>query len=86
MPTLGFEYRDNELHCEDVPLTKIAAACGTPCYVYSAGSIVSNYRAYTSALQDIPHEIHYAVKANSSLGVLSLLAREGAGFDNVSGG
>ena len=86
MPTLGFEYRDNELHCEDVPLTKIAAACGTPCYVYSAGSIVSSYRAYTSALQDIPHEIHYAVKANSSLGVLSLLAREGAGFDIVSGG
>ncbi len=86
MPTLGFEYRNDELHCEDVPLTKIAAACGTPCYVYSAGSIVSNYRAYTSALRDVPHEIHYAVKANGSLGVLSLLAREGAGFDIVSGG
>ncbi len=86
MPTLGFEYRDNELHCENVPLSKIATACGTPCYVYSAGSIVSSYRAYTNALSGVPHEIHYAVKANGSLGVLSLLAREGAGFDIVSGG
>jgi diaminopimelate decarboxylase len=54
--------------------------------VYSAGAITANYRAYNEALAHIPHEIHYAVKANSSLGILSLLARQGAGFDIVSGG
>jgi len=86
MPALGFAYRGDTLHCEDVPLKDVAALCGTPCYVYSATSIVSNYRSYTEALADLPHEIHYAVKANGSLGILSLLARQGAGFDIVSGG
>jgi len=86
MPTLGFEYRDGRLYCEDTSLAGVAAQCGTPCYVYSAKSIVSNYRAYKDALREAPHEIHYAVKANGSLGILSLLAREGAGFDIVSAG
>jgi diaminopimelate decarboxylase len=86
MPALGFTYRGDKLHCEDVPLVDVAARCGTPCYVYSATSIVSNYRSYTEALAGLPHEIHYAVKANGSIGILSLLARQEAGFDIVSGG
>ncbi len=86
MPTAGFEYRRQRLHAEEVPLDAIAAQHGTPCYIYSENAIVSNYRAYKQALRDVPHEIHYAVKANSSLGVLAILVREGAGFDIVSGG
>lgn len=86
MPTRGFDYQDGRYHCEQVDLARVAEQCGTPCYVYSASSIVENYRAYHGALAAIPHEIHYAVKANSSIGLLALLARDGAGFDIVSGG
>lgn len=86
MPTRGFDYQGSRYHCEQVDLARVAEQCGTPCYVYSASSIVENYRAYNLALATIPHEIHYAVKANSSIGLLALLAREGAGFDIVSGG
>ena len=85
MPRLGFEYRQQQLYCEEVSLADLARDLSTPCYVYSASSIVANYRAYSTALSR-PHEIHYSVKANSSLGILALLAREGSGFDIVSGG
>jgi diaminopimelate decarboxylase len=86
MPTRGFDYQGGRYHCEQVDLARVAEQCGTPCYVYSASSIVENYRAYNEALAAIPHDIHYAVKANSSIGLLALLTREGAGFDIVSGG
>lgn len=86
MSLSGFERREGKLHCDGISLSAIADKVGTPTYVYSGTAIRENYRSYDSALADIPHEIHYAVKANSSLGVLSLLAREGAGFDIVSGG
>ncbi|MBI3697566.1 MAG: diaminopimelate decarboxylase [Acidobacteria bacterium] len=86
MPTRGFEYRSGLLCCEDVSLEEISSRVGTPAYVYAARSIVENYRAYTRACGAVPHTIHYAVKANGSLGVLALLARHGAGFDIVSGG
>jgi diaminopimelate decarboxylase len=86
MPVAGFQYQDCALHAEEVPLSAIAAAVGTPAYVYSAGVITANYRAYGAALANLPHEIHYAVKANSSLGILNLLARQGSGFDIVSAG
>ncbi|MCW5978268.1 MAG: diaminopimelate decarboxylase [Bryobacteraceae bacterium] len=82
----GFSYVDNTLYAEGVALADIAARTGTPCYVYSAGSILSKYRAYHEALADVPHRICYAVKANFNLGVLRLLAGAGAGFDIVSGG
>ena len=85
MRRLGFEYRQQQLYCEGVSLDDLARDLGTPCYVYSTSSIVANYRAYAGALPR-PHEIYYSVKANSSLGVLALLAREGSGFDIVSGG
>jgi diaminopimelate decarboxylase len=82
----AFEYRNGDLRCDGVSLAEIAAKAGTPCYVYSAKAIVDAFRAYDRAFGDMPHTVCYAVKANSSLAVLALLAREGCGFDIVSGG
>ena len=81
-----FGYSKNDLYCEQVPLADIAAHVGTPAYVYSSETILSNFRAYDDAFGDLPHTVCYAVKANSSLAVLSLLVKAGAGFDIVSGG
>jgi diaminopimelate decarboxylase len=81
-----FQYIDSTLHCEDVPLADIAKAAGTPVYVYSSGIILNNYRAYDEAFETLDHTVCYAVKANSSLGILSLLAKAGSGFDIVSAG
>ncbi|SEM79258.1 diaminopimelate decarboxylase [Halomonas caseinilytica] len=81
-----FDYRDGVLHGEDVDLTQIADAFGTPCYVYSKATLARHFRAYTEALGSHPHLICYAVKANANLAVLNLLARLGAGFDIVSVG
>ncbi len=82
----GFSYRNGSLHCEDVDLNTLAAEYGTPLYVYSAATIVDHYRRLDAALKGVDHEVAYAVKANSNLSVLRLLANEGAGFDIVSGG
>jgi len=79
-------YRDQALFCDEVPLADIAAKAGTPCYVYSAGAILKAYRAYDEAFGAQAHTVCYAVKANSNLGILNLLAKAGAGFDIVSGG
>lgn len=81
-----FEYRDRRLYAEDVPVADIAAAVGTPCYVYSRATIERHWRAFDQAFGTHPHLICYAVKANSNLAVLNLLARLGSGFDIVSGG
>jgi diaminopimelate decarboxylase len=81
-----FRYENQALRCEGVDPEAIARAVGTPCYVYSSHSILDAYRDYDAALGDLPHMICYAVKANSTLAVLSLLARAGSGFDIVSGG
>ncbi|WP_028116565.1 diaminopimelate decarboxylase [Ferrimonas senticii] len=78
--------QQQQLHAEQVPLAQIAAEHGTPCYVYSRATIERHYRAFTEALAGQPHLICYAVKANSNLAVLNLLARLGSGFDIVSGG
>jgi diaminopimelate decarboxylase len=82
----GFSYKDGELHCEDVPLQALAEQHGTPLYVYSAGTITDHFTRLNQALSEIDHEVAYAVKANSNLSVLRLLATKGAGFDIVSGG
>ncbi len=82
----SFEYREGALHCEDVDLAKIAAEAGTPTYVYSAHTILDHYRRLDRAFADLPHLICYAVKANSNIGILSLLAGERSGFDIVSAG
>ncbi len=81
-----FEYTNGELHCEGVSLTAIAEAVGTPAYVYSRTEIERAYRAFDEALAFMPHEICYAVKANSTLGVLGVLVELGAGADIVSVG
>ena len=81
-----FEYRGNELYCEDVPVEQIAAEVGTPFYLYSASTIERHYRVFTEAFSKLPHMICYSVKANSNLAVLKLLAEQGAGADIVSGG
>jgi len=85
---MSYAYRDDGvLHCEAVSLEEIAASAGTPCYIYSASAILERFRAYDESFgADQPHTICYAVKANSNLAILSLLARAGAGFDIVSGG
>jgi diaminopimelate decarboxylase len=82
----AFSPIDGVLHCEGVSLERIATTWGTPCYVYSRAALTVAYQAYEQALAGHPHLICYAVKANSNLAVLNLLARLGAGFDIVSGG
>ena len=81
-----FNYRDRSLWVEDVPLSRIAGDCGTPCYVYSRATIERHWRAFDSALGAHPHLVCYAVKANSNLAVLNVMARLGSGFDIVSVG
>ena len=81
-----FNYRDGRLQAEAVDLAEIAAQIGTPCYVYSRATLERHWRVFDEALGTHPHLICYAVKANSSLAVLQVLARLGSGFDIVSEG
>ena len=80
------ERRDGELWMEGARLADVAERFGTPCYVYSRAAIESTWRAFDASLQGVEHLVCYAVKANSNLAVLGLLARLGSGFDIVSGG
>jgi diaminopimelate decarboxylase len=82
----GFSYKSGELFCEGVSLGALAAEHGTPLYVYSGGTITDHFTRLDKALSEVDHEVAYAVKANSNLSVLRLLATKGAGFDIVSGG
>lgn len=82
----AFSYRDGQLFAEGVALPALAQRFGTPTYVYSRAHIEAQYRAYADALEGIPHLVCFAVKANSNLGVLNVMARLGAGFDIVSRG
>lgn len=81
-----FNYQDGELFAEQVSLSELAAQYGTPCYVYSRATLERHYHAYADAFKSHPSLICYAVKANSNLAVLNVLARLGAGFDIVSVG
>lgn len=81
-----FQYRNKELHCEQVPVSAVADAVGTPFYLYSHRTLLNHYRAYDTAFSFIPHIIAYAVKANANLSILKLFAREGSGADIVSAG
>jgi diaminopimelate decarboxylase len=81
-----FVYRNRTLYCDGVSLTTLATEYGTPLYVYSAQQISQRYLLFEQAFANRPHTICYAVKANSSLAILRLLATAGAGFDIVSGG
>jgi diaminopimelate decarboxylase len=81
-----FAYRNRTLHCDEADLTTLAAQHGTPLYVYSAQQITQRFQLFEQAFTRRTHTICYAVKANSSLAILRLLAQHGAGFDIVSGG
>ena len=81
-----FHYQQDKLYAESVALDDIARQYGTPCYIYSRAALTEAYQQFSTALQGREHLICYAVKANSNLGVLNVLAKLGAGFDIVSGG
>ena len=81
-----FLYRDGELFAEDVPLRRVAEQFGTPCYVYSRATLERHWHAFDRAFAGHAHLVCFAVKANSNLGVLNVLARLGSGFDIVSVG
>ena len=84
--TAGFHRVAGALHCEGVPLDRIAAEAGTPLYVYSAATVRDRYRQLDGALSGVPHRIHYTLKANGNSAILRLLREMGAGVDVVSGG
>ncbi|MBE9532496.1 MAG: diaminopimelate decarboxylase, partial [Proteobacteria bacterium] len=81
-----FDYQADALFAEDVALSAVAAQFGTPCYVYSRATLERHWNAFDQAFSEMPHLVCYAVKANSNLAVLNVLARLGAGFDIVSAG
>ena len=81
-----FAYREGELFVEDLRLRDLAAAHGTPLFVYSKAAMLSALAAYQRGFAGRDAQICYAMKANSSLGVLQVFARAGCGFDIVSGG
>ena len=81
-----FEFKQGELYCEDLSIASLAAKYGTPLYVYSRATLERHWHAFNDALEGHDHLVCYAVKANSNLAVLNLLARLGSGFDIVSGG
>jgi len=81
-----FNYQGNTLYSEALPVAELASQFGTPCFIYSRATLERHYRVYEEALQVCPSLICFAVKSNSNLAVLNVLARMGAGFDIVSGG
>src|SRR5262245_52592613 len=81
-----FEYRSDELYCEDIPLEKIALEVGTPNYIYSEKTLHRHVRVFDEAFQTVPHLVCYAIKANSNINLLRRFAEWGTGFDIVSGG
>jgi diaminopimelate decarboxylase len=81
-----FNYRDEELCCEQVPVREIAREVGTPCYVYSCATLQHHFSVFDNAFQGMPHLTCYSVKANANLAILGLFAAMGGGADIVSGG
>jgi len=81
-----FNYQGGELFAEEVSIESLAKEYGTPCFIYSKTALEHNYKAYEKAFDGHPNLICYAVKANSNLAILNVLAKLGAGFDIVSGG
>ncbi len=81
-----FQYRDDQLYCEETPVAELAEQFGTPLYVYSKATFVGQLKALQAAFAEVEPLVCYSVKANSNLGILKLLAEHGSGFDVVSGG
>ena len=82
----GFTRQAGSLLCENVPAAQLAEQYGTPLYIYSQSAITESFQAWKTAFGSAPHLICYAVKANSNIAILKLLASLGSGFDIVSGG
>lgn len=85
-PAPIFDYAGGRFCCDGLPLDEVAAAVGTPCYAYSARAVRERYAALSGALGAVPHALHYALKANSTLGMVRLLRSLGAQVDANSGG
>jgi len=81
-----FQYKKEQLYVEDLPVKQLAEEFGTPLYIYSRATLERHWHAFDSALGDHPHLICYAVKANSNIGILNIMAKLGSGFDIVSQG
>jgi diaminopimelate decarboxylase len=81
-----FEYRNGQMFAEGVPVKRIAKEVGTPAYVYSLATLKRHYRVFDQAFAKVPHIVCFSVKANSNLALLRMFAKEGSGFDIVSGG
>ncbi|MDH5300626.1 MAG: diaminopimelate decarboxylase [Gammaproteobacteria bacterium] len=81
-----FEYKQGTLHAEQVPVSRIVEQVGSPCYIYSRATLERHWHAFNNSFGNHEHLVCYAVKANSNLGLLNVLARLGSGFDIVSGG
>lgn len=81
-----FQYKNEQLYVEDLPVKQLAEKFGTPLYIYSRATLERHWHAFDSALGDHPHLICYAVKANSNIGILNVMAKLGSGFDIVSQG
>ena len=82
----NFQYHNDALFCEDIPLERIAKEHGTPCYIYSHATLTRHFHAVDTAFAGVPHIVAFAMKANSNLAVLKLMASLGSGADIVSGG
>src|SRR5262245_18260751 len=81
-----FEYRNGQMFAEDVPVKRIAKEVGTPAYVYSLATLTRHFRVFDQAFAKIPHIVCFSVKANFNIALLRAFAKEGGGFDIVSGG
>ena len=81
-----FQYKNEQLYVEDLPVKQLAEEFGTPLYIYSRATLERHWHAFDSALGKHPHLICYAVKANSNIGILNVMAKLGSGFDIVSQG
>ena len=81
-----FQYKGNDLYCEDMAIEKIAKEVGTPFYLYSRETLEHHFKVFDKAFSDVPHIICYAVKANSNIAILDIFGRLGGGADIVSGG
>ena len=81
-----FQYKNEQLYVEDLPVKQLAEEFGTPLYIYSRATLERHWHAFDSALGNHPHLICYAVKANSNIGILNVMAKLGSGFDIVSQG
>ena len=81
----AFRYQEQELYCEEVPLSELVEEFGTPLYVYSRNRVIENFRTLEAPLAGTEHTVCYALKANSNTALLKILAQEGAGADHGNG-